>query len=247
MQAILVEVVAYNLQSVTSAVNGGADRIELCVSPEDGGTTPSYGIIEQARKLCPLDLFVMIRPRSGDFLYAIHEFNAMKSDIAQCKLLGVDGVVFGILKADGTVDKQRCKELIELSRPLKVTCHRAFDMTPDPFQALEDCIELGFDRILTSGHKAKAIDGADLIGELIQQAAGRISIMPGAGITETNVLSLVKKTNAFEIHLSASNYVESKMDYLNPDINTMGGSAASLHQIKSVDEGMLRRIRALLK
>ncbi|MGC4021317.1 MAG: copper homeostasis protein CutC [Cyclobacteriaceae bacterium] len=131
--------------------------------PADGGTTPSHGIIENVRQNLGIDVYVMIRPRGGDFHYSNYDFHSMKRDIDQCQKLSVDGVVFGILNPDGTIDKKRCKELIDRARPLKVTCHRAFDMTRDPFEALENCIEVGFDRILTSGQKPKAIEGVDLI------------------------------------------------------------------------------------
>jgi len=247
MSTISIEVVAYNLHSVIAAIRAGADRIELCASPDEGGTTPSYGIIAQARKLCPLDLYVMIRPRGGDFLYSGYEFNAMMQDIGQCQRLSVDGLVFGILKQDGSLDVERCKSLIEKAKPLKTTCHRAFDMTRDPFEALEDCIAAGFDRILTSGHKQKAIEGAELISNLIKQAAGRIKIMPGSGINDNNATHIITITGANEIHLSAGTFVNSEMKYMNQEIQSMGNTPGSEYQIKSVNEAMIRNIRAGLK
>lgn len=247
MSDISIEIAAYNIQSVQVAVNAGADRIELCFSPEEGGVTPSYGFIEQARKLCPMDLFVMLRPRGGDFLYSVYEFNAMKRDLAQCQRLSVDGVVLGILTVDGSIDKSRCKELIDMARPLKVTCHRAFDMCRDPFEALDDCIEIGFDRILTSGCKSKAIEGIELIAQLIERASGRISIMPGSGINDTNVLELIRKTAATEVHLSATTYSDSKMQYRNNDIRAMGNKGQSDYELRTVDADMIRRMRDQLK
>src|SRR5688572_18106993 len=198
-----LEIVVYNIESALKAQEGGADRIELCDNPGEGGTTPSYGAIELVRQNVSLDVFVMIRPRGGDFCYDTYEFHAMKRDISQCQKLSVDGIVLGILNADGTIDKKRCKELIDKARPLKVTCHRAFDMTRDPFEALEDCIEVGFDRILTSGHQAKAIQGVSLLAQLVEKAAGRITIMPGSGVNESNVEEIAAKTKAKEIHLAA--------------------------------------------
>ena len=245
--SVLIEIVAYNLRSVSAAAGAGADRIELCASPDEGGTTPSYGTIAQARKLCPLDLYVMIRPRGGDFLYSTYEFNAMLQDIAQCQRAAVDGIVFGILTKDGDIDVDRCKELIRKARPLKVTCHRAFDMTNDPFKALEDCIEAGFDRILTSGQKQKAIDGTELIHKLIEQAGGKIEIMPGSGINDTNVLKILEETGANEIHLSASTFENSKMEFQNPDIQSMGNRVSSEYEHRCVNEELINKIRNLLK
>ena len=164
-----LEIVVYNIESALKAQEGQADRIELCDNPAEGGTTPSYGTIETIRQNLNIDVFVMIRPRGGDFHYSNDEFHAMKHDIDQCKKLSADGVVLGILTADGRIDKKRCQELIARARPMKVTCHRAFDMTSDPLEALEDCIEVGFDRILTAGQQAQAIKGADLIAQLIEK------------------------------------------------------------------------------
>jgi copper homeostasis protein len=240
-----VEVVVYNISSAMKAEEGGADRIELCDSPGDGGTTPSYGTIELVRQHVSLDVFVMIRPRGGDFCYSSYEFHAMKRDISQCQKLSVDGVVFGILNPDGTIDKKRCKELIGMARPLKVTCHRAFDMTRDPFEALEDCIDAGFDRILTSGQQPRAIEGKELIGKLIEKAAGRIAIMPGSGVNEDTVREIVSKTATKEIHCSAAVNVESTMKFRNPNVQEMGSEKGSAYGIRTVDPARVRKIREL--
>ncbi len=240
-----LEIVVYNIDSALKAQEGRADRIELCDNPADGGTTPSYGVIENVRQNVSFDVFVMIRPRGGDFHYSSYEFHAMKRDIDQCQKLSVDGVVFGILNSDGTIDKKRCKELIDRARPLKVTCHRAFDMTSDPFQALEDCIEVGFDRILTSGQRAKAIDGVDLIAELIKKANGRISIMPGSGVNEETVEEIVKKTGATEIHFSATSFRESEMKFRNQKIAGMGNEEGSEFKLRTVDPERVKRMRVL--
>lgn len=240
-----VEVVVYNITSALKAQEGGADRIELCDNPGDGGTTPSYGTIEVVRQNVSLDVFVMIRPRGGDFHYSSYEFHAMKRDILQCQRLSVDGVVFGILNPDGTIDKKRCKELIGKARPLKVTCHRAFDMTRDPFEALEDCIEAGFDRILTSGQQAQASLGADLIGELIKKANGRIAIMPGSGVNEDTVAKIVAASGAQEVHCSAMSAVNSEMIFRNPNIAGMGSEEGAEFKIRTVDPNRVRKIREL--
>ncbi len=240
-----IEIVVYNIESALRAQEGRADRIELCDNPGDGGTTPSYGTIENVRQNVNLDVYVMIRPRGGDFHYSNYEFHSMKRDIDQCQKLSADGVVFGILNEDGTIDKKRCKELITRARPLKVTCHRAFDMTRDPFEALEDCIEVGFDRILTAGQQAQAIKGVDLIAALIKKANGRIAIMPGSGVNENIVAELVSKTKAKEIHFSATVFRESPMTYKNPDIAGMGNEEGSEFKLRTVDPNRIKKMREL--
>lgn len=240
-----VEIVVYNIDSALKAQEGGADRIELCDNPGEGGTTPSFGTIEVVRQNLSIDVFVMIRPRGGDFHYSSYEFHAMKRDIYQCQKLSVDGVVLGILNADGTIDKKRCRELIEKARPLKVTCHRAFDMAKDPFQALEDCIEVGFDRILTSGQQPQAIKGAALLGELVKRANGRIAIMAGSGVNENTVEEIVTKSQVKEIHFSAVATKESAMQFRNPQIAGMGSDEGSEFRLRTVDPEKVRKIRAL--
>lgn len=240
-----IEVVVYSIEGALKAQEGGADRIELCDSPGDGGTTPSYGVIEAVRQNLSIDLFVMIRPRGGDFLYSNYEFHAMKRDITTCQKLGADGVVFGILTTDGRIDKKRCKELIDRARPLRVTCHRAFDMTRDPFGALEDCIEVGFDRILTSGHQPQAIKGIDLLASLVERSKGRIAIMPGSGVNETNVQEIVSKTGVTEFHTSAMAWRDSPMNYKNEAISGMGANTGSEFMLRTVDIEKLRTMRAI--
>ena len=240
-----IEIVVYNIASALKAQEGGADRVELCDNPGDGGTTPSYGTIELVRQNVSLDVYVMIRPRGGDFYYSSYEFHAMKRDISQCQKLSVDGFVFGILNPDGTIDKKRCKELITKVRPLKVTCHRAFDMTRDPFEALEDCIEVGFDRILTSGQQAQAAKGAKLIGELIKKANGRIAIMPGSGVNEDTVTEIIATSGAKEIHFAAAAFGESEMIFRNPQIAGMGSDEGSEFKLRIVDPKRIRKIREL--
>jgi copper homeostasis protein len=240
-----VEIVVYNIDSALKAQEGGADRIELCDNPGEGGTTPSYGAIELVRQNVSMDVFVMIRPRGGDFCYSNYEFHSMKRDISQCQKLSVDGVVFGILNPNGTIDKKRCRELIEQARPLKVTCHRAFDMTRDPFEALEDCIEAGFDRILTAGQQAQAVKGAVLIGQLIVKANGRIAIMPGSGVNEDTVGEIVSKSKAREIHFSATAFRESEMIFRNPKITGMGSDEGSEFKLRTVDPERIKKIREI--
>jgi len=219
-----MEVCANSVRSALAAQEGGAIRVELCDNLPEGGTTPSYAQIALAKKTLSIKVYPIIRPRGGDFLYSELEFNLMKEDIKICKSLNCDGVVIGILKANGSVDKERCAELIEAAKPMPVTFHRAFDMSNDLEKALEDIIELGCERILTSGGEASAIKGADVLAKLIKQAEGRIIIMPGAGVSANNISDIIKITGAKEFHASARHAVKSEMQFRNPRLS-MGSIA----------------------
>lgn len=217
-----LEICLDSVESAIAAELGGADRVELCDNLFEGGTTPSAGAIRVAREKISIGLQVMIRPRGGDFCYTDIEFEVMKADILTAKEAGADGVVFGILLPDGNIDIVRSHALVELARPLNVTFHRAYDMTPDPYRALEDVISTGADRLLTSGQEKSVIEGIPLVKELIKKAAGRIIILPGAGITERNRQFFLEATGATEIHLAVNNLEQSKMTY-RPDHIFMGG------------------------
>lgn len=219
-----MEVCANSVRSALEAQKGGAFRVELCDNLPEGGTTPSYAQIAIARRLLSIQVYPIIRPRGGDFLYDDLEFELMKEDIEMCKSLKCDGVVIGLLNADGTIDKKRSKILVDLAAPLKVTFHRAFDMCKDMDAALEDVIEIGCERILTSGGAISANQGIKKIEALIKRADGRISIMPGAGINTKNIKEIIEKTGAVEFHASAKNKVSSRMLYRNHDAS-MGSSA----------------------
>jgi copper homeostasis protein len=208
-----LEVIGFNIESCILAQAAGVHRIELCDNPGEGGTTPSFGLIKAARKQVQIELYPIIRPRGGDFLYSDAEFEVMKTDVKICKELGCDGVVIGMLNADGTVDKKRCKELVGLAYPMGVTFHRAFDRVTNAAQALEDIIEIGCERILTSGLVPNALDGAETLAALIKQADERIIIMPGSGVRADNIIDLAKKTGAVEFHTSARMNIGSKMNY----------------------------------
>ena len=230
-----LEVIGFTIESCLIAQAAGAHRIELCDNPSEGGTTPSYGFIKTARENLSIELYPIIRPRGGDFLYSEIEFEVMKADIQICKNLGCDGVVIGMLNSDGTVDKQRCKQLVDIAQPMGVSFHRAFDRTKDPFKALEDIISIGCERILTSGQKSVATDGAALLNELVKQAHGRIIIMPGSGVRSDNVENLVKKTNATEFHTSARTYADSKMEFINESMDEQLTSVTTLsNEIKTI-------------
>jgi copper homeostasis protein len=242
---IQLEVCANSVASALAAQEGGAYRVELCDNLENGGTTPSFGQILQARKLLKIKLYVLIRPRSGDFLYSDLEYEIMKADVRGCIESGCDGIVIGLLNADGTIDKVRNKELADMAiaKGLGVTFHRAFDMAADQNQALEDIIELGFERILTSGGRTTAMEGASHIAHLVEKAEERISIMPGSGIDEHNVADLVHFTGVTEIHSSARKSVSSKMKFVNDHI-IMGSTLGAEY---SFDQSDVERVKKIIK
>lgn len=203
--------------------------MELCAGIPEGGTTPSYGETAVARQLLNIKLNIIIRPRGGDFLYSEVEHQAMLHDIEMARKLGVDGVVIGCLNADGTIDMQRNKALIEAAGGMSVTFHRAFDMCKDPFESLEQIIALGCDRVLTSGQQPTAIQGVSLLAQLVAKANGRIIIMPGSGVNEDNIATLAAETKATEFHFSAREPIDSKMEYRNPNLK-MGGTVVSIDE-----------------
>lgn len=214
--SLALEIAAGSLGSALAAQDAGADRVELCEGLASGGTTPSYGTLALARERVWIPLFVLVRPRAGDFLYDARETEVMLRDIEMCVRLGCDGVVIGALQADGDIDLPLCERLVAAAGPLQVTFHRAFDAARDPVQALEQVIALGCRRILTSGGQAAAMEGADRIAMLARQAAGRVTLMPGAGIDAGNVATLATLTGAREFHASAKAPRISSMRFLNP-------------------------------
>ena len=242
---ILLEVCANSVVSAVAAQEGGAARVELCDNLHEGGTTPSAGQILLARKLLHLKLYVLIRPRGGDFLYNDIEYEVIQADIRHCIEAGCDGIAIGMLTADGLVDKKRCAELVRMAKQwgMGVTFHRAFDMCADQYQALEDIIEIGCERVLTSGGKTTAMEGAGVIAHLIEKAAGRITIVPGAGINEHNVVDLLHYTGATEIHTSAKVPLASKMASHNDHI-IMGSYYGDEYSCNVTDAD---RVKGILK
>lgn len=197
----VIEVCVDSVKTAVAAEAGGAARVELCDNLAEGGTTPGAGAIAAAREQLRIPLHVIVRPRGGDFCYSDSEFEVMKRDIALAKQLGVDGVVIGVLLQDGSVDVERTRALIALARPMSVTFHRAFDMTRDAFEALDALIDLGADRILTSGQQPSVVEGLALITELVERAAGRIVIMACGGVDDRNAARVVAQSRVRELHV----------------------------------------------
>lgn len=219
---MIFEICVDSVAGVRAAKAVGAQRVELCGNLLEGGITPSRGAIRQARTMAGIELNVIIRPRGGDFLFDDDEFAIMQADIETAKAEGADGVVIGLLKAAGTIDVTRTRELIGQARPLSVTFHRAFDMTLEPFAALETLIGLGVDRVLTSGQEATVLEGLPLIAELVERAGKRIIVMPGGGITAHNVGRIVAAAKPKEIHFAALEPTASSMQFRRQHV-FMGG------------------------
>ena len=216
MEKNILEICCFNLESAVIAADSGADRIELCADPAAGGTTPGIGLIKTVRKRTGIELCPIIRIRGGDFLFSMEEFDVMLQEVNACKSAGCDGVVIGILLPDGRVDKTRISILVEKAYPMDVCFHRAFDWTLNPFEALEDIIETGCERILTSGQQPNAMLGASLIRDLVKQADERIHIMPGSGVRAENIARLKNETGASQFHSSARTIKKSGMEFIQP-------------------------------
>ncbi|OHT07760.1 Copper homeostasis protein CutC [Tritrichomonas foetus] len=246
MTKYIIETCVGSAESVRESAKGGADRVELCCSLPEGGCTPSIGEIWKACQVPDIQIMVMIRPRGGDFLYSDDEIEIMCKDIDMIKTVkykigegpngpiehGVYGVVFGCLTADGEIDVKAMKKLISHCDGLSVTCHRAFDMCRDPVKGLEDLIEIGCHRVLSSGQKMNAEEGSSLLKKLVEQAKGRIIIMPGCGVDENNIAKIAKETGAVEFHIVGSHKVASEMKFRNEDVSMGGASAVVLDEFK---------------
>jgi copper homeostasis protein len=212
----VLEIATSDLETTRSAVEGGADRIELCANLNEGGTTPSYGTIYQCRESFDILLYPIVRPRGGDFLYTDDEYEIMLHDVKLCKQLGCDGIVIGLLNKDGTIDIKRMAALIDIAYPIGITFHRAFDRCRDAFEALEQLVQIGCERILTSGQRPTVNEGIELITELNKMADHRIIIMPGSGVRKENIKLLAEKTGCKEFHSSLRGKAHSKMEFIHP-------------------------------
>ena len=218
-----MEICVDSVESAINAEKGGASRLELCSNLVEGGTTPSLGLLRVIKERVRIPVFVMLRPRGGDFIYSKDDYQVMKEDLMLFKENGADGIVFGILTPDGDIDVTRSREIIQLSRPLPVTFHRAFDMVKDPVTSLNTLISLGADRVLTSGQDSTALEGLPLLASLIEHAQDRIIVVPGGGITERNLQRILRESGAKEFHCSARSSRDSTMVYRNGRVS-MGAS-----------------------
>jgi copper homeostasis protein len=241
--SIKIEVCVDNILSLIKAQNAGADRIELCASLSEGGLTPSYGMLKEARKLAKIPVFVMLRPRRGNFIYTDHELEIMLHDIDMIKSLGFDGIVSGCLSKEAEVNTAQLKILVEYTQPLSFSFHRAFDFCLDPYKSLETLIDCGVQRVLTSGQKTTAIKGKECIQGLIKHADNRIIIMPGSGINDKNFSQFHDFVRASEYHLSASEIINSEMRIDQTELN-MGSSVTLLeNQLKITNEEIIKQIK----
>ncbi|XP_063348152.1 copper homeostasis protein cutC homolog isoform X1 [Pelmatolapia mariae] len=256
-ECFLMEVCVDSVESAVNAERGGAGRLELCSSLLEGGLTPSLacsdaasakrGLLHVVKQYVKIPIYVMIRPRGGDFLYSDLEVEVMRKDIELMKSQGADGLVLGALTEDGRVDAELCMELLAAARPLPVTFHRAFDMVHDPAVALEVLISLGFERVLTSGCDSSALEGLPLIKRLVDQAKGRIIIMPGGGITERNLQRILEGSGAQEFHCSARSSRESAMKFRNTCVSMGASFSAPEYGLKVADVSKVRTLNAIAK
>lgn len=237
---MLLEICVFNTATAIAAEQAGADRIELCENYANGGTTPSYGYLKTVREKISIPVFPMIRPRGGDYFHPKDEIEIIRKDILLCKELGYDGVVFGLLNQDGTIDKENTARLVEAAYPLDVTFHRAFDRCKNPLEALETIIECGCTRILTSGQHPKVTDGLTLVKQLVEQANDRIIIMPGSGLNSSNVKNIVDTAGVNEVHTSARIRVSSTTQFQNPLM-------PEDFDIDFVDADEIKKIQSIIK
>lgn len=246
MEKYILECCVDSVESAIHAATGGASRLELCANLIIGGTTPDVALVKEIRKYSDIRIHALIRPRFGDFCYTEHEMEIMKSQICALKEAGVEGVVIGVLDVDGNLDISKMKELMQEAQGLSVTLHRAFDMCKDPFQALEEAISLGVHTILTSGQKASAWEGHELLCQLIKQADGRIDIMAGAGISASVIEKLIPVTTGTSYHMSGKITLDSKMKYRKADVS-MGLPSLSEYEIWQTSEEAVREAVQVLE
>ena len=235
MSGKIIEVCVEGVDGFVAAQDGGADRVELCASLLEGGITPSIGTVRAAMRIARIPFFAMVRPRGGDFLYSSLEYRSMLEDVAAFRSLGIPGVVFGCLTAQGRIDVARMMELVATARPMGVTCHRAFDMTRDSAEAIEDLVRCGVDRVLTSGHHETAIDGLDQLTQIVKTAAGRLTVMACGGLNASNIATVRDKADPPELHFAALTTRSGGMEFRNILIGMGGTDKASEYSLTVTD------------
>jgi len=245
MSGPLIEVCVEGIDGLAAAQAAGADRVELCASLLEGGLTPSLGVVRAALEIATIPFHVIIRPRGGDFLYSELEYKTMLEDVTACRELGVAGVVIGCLTADGRIDEARVAELTQAARPLAVTCHRAFDMTRDPVEAIEALVRCGIDRVLTSGQRNSATEGVDTLRRVHDAARGRI--MACGELDAGNIADVVRRSEADEFHFAAPTTISSGMAFRNPHVGMGGTELDREFQLTLTDPDAVRRTIAAAK
>lgn len=243
---MILEICVDSLDSVAACTEGGADRIELCASLAEGGLTPSAGMLAQARALFPGEIAMMIRPRGGDFVYSAEELAAMCADIELARELGADALVFGCLLAGGSIDLAAAETLLEACGDTPAVFHRAFDVCKDLPEGLGQLIELGFERVLTSGGKPTVMEGLDVIASLMEQALGQIDILPGGGVTVEQIPEIIARTGVDQVHLSARSLRESTMEFRKPEIPMGATLILGEYERKIADPELVRTARGIL-
>lgn len=216
MSKTVLEIAAFSIEAALRALATGADRIEFCENPMEGGTTPSYGSLLLLSQLTKQPIFPIIRPRGGDFLYTDREFQVMQNDLMACKQLGFKGAVIGLLEADGNIDIKRTSALVQAAGKMEISFHRAFDRCKDPIKGLEQLIDIGCKRVLTSGQVPNVGNAIPMIRQLVEQANDRIIILPGSGVRADNIANIVAETGAKEMHSSARKAMSSLMEFNQP-------------------------------
>lgn len=245
MGKITLEVCVDSVESAIAAEKGGATRLELCSNLMIGGTTPTRAFIQLVKEKVNIPVYVLIRPRFGDFCYTDLEFEAIKKEVIDAKVCGADGVVIGILKADGTLDKERLHILCELASDMHITLHRAFDVCSNPLEALRCVRQLGIHTILTSGQKQTCVEGKELLKELVQNAGEEIEVLVGSGLKAENVREMINYTGARAYHLSGKKEKESQMIYRHQEVS-MGLPILSEYVIWETEEEEIRKVRRII-
>ncbi len=246
MARVLLEICCGSIDDAIEAEKGGADRVELCSALFLGGLTPSWGTIQEAKRRLEIPVVVMVRPRAGGFGYSEAEMASMERDVEAAVEAGADGIVFGILQADGRIDLARCRRIRQLIGERQAVFHRAFDVTPDPYEALEQLVDLGITRVLTSGQKDSVPEGVELIRKLIERAGARIEILPGGGIQSWNVKEMIEKTGCGQVHLTAWKAVPDSSTQARAGITFGGALHPAEDRFQMTDAEMVRRLAGLL-
>jgi len=247
MAHVLLEICCGSIDDAIEAEKGGADRVELCSALFLGGLTPSLGTIQEAKRRLKIPIMVMVRPRGGGFAYSEAEFASMERDAEAAVGNGADGVVFGILQSGGKVDIPRCRRIRQLIGERQAVFHRAFDVTPDPFEALEQLVDLGIKRVLTSGQKDSVPEGVELIKKLIERAGSRIEILPGGGIQAWNMKEIIERIGCGQVHLTAWRTISDTSTQARPAIAFGGALYPSEDRYQITDAKLVRQLSAMLR